>query len=328
VGLVVGNRGLLFFSPFLALFDLSGRSGDPLDAVDRRWLAAACLGTLLFYACYPVWWGGENYGARYMLDGLPLLFVLGAHTLENRLGSPRGIAFAAGALLAVGVQAIGAFGFPGGASGLASIQPPQLLGLRRSTAYLALQAAPMPPQLAPLALLGAQRSLPAGAEASVELLAEPPWRWPVRERYPLWFRVTNRSAVPLPAWGTYGGDFAVQPVVRWRRRASDYWTVEEFGLRGDLPQGRSRDFLLQLVAPEVEGVYDVEVLVVERGSPYRVLGQETRRVTVSPPGSGIFVLAPSGLLHRSDFETGDSSDWSDTQEAPDDDTAAAEAPPR
>ena len=313
--LLVGNRGLLFFAPFLALFDYSRRPGDPLDAGDRGLLAVAWLGTLAFYASFPVFWGGENYGSRYLIDGLPILFVLAAHSLERPARSLRVLGIAAGAIFAVAVQAVGAFGFPGGASGLASNHPPQLVGLRRSTPFLALQALPMPPQLAPLALRGAQRPLPEGARAEVEWLAPPPLRWPARGRYPLWFRVVNRSEAALPAWGTFGGDFAVQPVVIWQRLGSESLIPEEFSLGRDLAPGESRDYQRQVLAPEERATYQLRVMLVEQSGGYRQLGASpARRVTVIAADEEPWVRSTQEIVHFSDFETGDASDW-DTQES-------------
>ena len=71
------NRGLLIFSPVVALLALGLR-----PAMKEGWRspAALCLAAaavqFLLYASYSVWWGGHTYGPRYMLDLLPLLVPL------------------------------------------------------------------------------------------------------------------------------------------------------------------------------------------------------------------------------------------------------------
>ena len=71
------NRGLLIFSPVVALLALGLR-----PAMKEGWRspAALCLAAaavqFLLYASYSVWWGGHTYGPRYMLDILPLLVPL------------------------------------------------------------------------------------------------------------------------------------------------------------------------------------------------------------------------------------------------------------
>ena len=71
------NRGLLIFSPVVALLALGLR-----PAMKEGWRspAALCLAAaavqFLLYASYSVWWGGHTYGPRYMLDVLPLLVPL------------------------------------------------------------------------------------------------------------------------------------------------------------------------------------------------------------------------------------------------------------
>ena len=81
------NRGLLIFSPVVALLALGLR-----PAMNEGWRspAALCLAAaavqFLLYASYSVWWGGHTYGPRYMLDVLPLLVPLAVVASDHVAG--------------------------------------------------------------------------------------------------------------------------------------------------------------------------------------------------------------------------------------------------
>lgn len=76
--LVSPSRGLFVYSPFL-LFAVpplirAWRDRSPL-AVLLRCLGAATVVLVLVYAAYAEWWGGRVFGARFLSDALPALFV-------------------------------------------------------------------------------------------------------------------------------------------------------------------------------------------------------------------------------------------------------------
>lgn len=72
------SRGLFVYSPFLvfALAPLARawRERDALAPLLRA-LGAASLALVVVYALYAEWWGGRVYGARFLTDALPALFV-------------------------------------------------------------------------------------------------------------------------------------------------------------------------------------------------------------------------------------------------------------
>ncbi len=111
------NRGLLVFTP-LVLLAVPG--AVRLWRLDRltRWtvIVPTCL-FLLGWAKYSVWWGGHSYGPRYASDIVVPLAVAAAAAngipwvVRSRLAK----AAIVGALAwSVGVQAVGAFCYPGG----------------------------------------------------------------------------------------------------------------------------------------------------------------------------------------------------------------------
>ncbi len=76
--LAAPSRGLFVYSPFLlaALPPLvrawpSRNTLAPLV----RWLGLASLALLVVYATYTEWWGGRVFGARFLSDALPALFL-------------------------------------------------------------------------------------------------------------------------------------------------------------------------------------------------------------------------------------------------------------
>ena len=114
VGLLVApNRGLLVFSPIVAVAFL----GIPRSLRDGwkspyRWLVLAAAAQFTLYALYTVWWGGHTFGPRYMLDILPLLVPSAAIGMEALRTPTRGaLAFVALAW-SVAVAALGAFNYP------------------------------------------------------------------------------------------------------------------------------------------------------------------------------------------------------------------------
>ncbi len=115
VGLLVSpSRGLLIFSPFLALAVAALGWAWPGEADDTRWLlrysSLAVLANFLFFASYALWWGGDSYGPRYLTDVLPILtLALGDAWRRGWLASSVArAAFAAALGWSVLVHAVGA----------------------------------------------------------------------------------------------------------------------------------------------------------------------------------------------------------------------------
>jgi hypothetical protein len=116
--LVSPNRGVLIFMP-VALVAALGVRRAWRDAGGDRW--QVLLPTAAFvvgWSSYAVWWGGHSYGPRYAADlVVPLALMAGpaltAPTVRmaSRLGRWMVLMLLAWSL---GVQAIGAFGYPGG----------------------------------------------------------------------------------------------------------------------------------------------------------------------------------------------------------------------
>ena len=309
LGLLSSNQGLVVYCPFLLFFLKPGSAPRDVDRVDTTLLVASWVATLLFYGCFSAWWGGEHFGARYLIDGLPILFLLGGGAWAIPRVAPRAIALLAALGVAIGIQAVGAFYFPAGDSRRVSNVEPRFLSLRRSLPYLALAAGAPPPELAPLAR--APGAVEAGGRVEVRLdLAFPaPRYWTPGGWHPVEFRIENRGPGRLPARGGYGAQGAARLLLFWRSTTTPFWEASEFGLRGDLEAGASRRVVHQLVAPTVEGQYLLEAVLIEkddRGG--RVLARlEVGRVQVrsDPPG----LPKAADVLFLGDFEGGDFAGW-------------------
>jgi hypothetical protein len=106
------SRGLFVYSPFLvfALPPLvrAWRSRGQLAPLLRA-LGIATLALVVAYALYAEWWGGRVYGARFLTDALPALFLALAVGLP-RLRLAR-VAFAATAGWAVVLYGAGGFAY-------------------------------------------------------------------------------------------------------------------------------------------------------------------------------------------------------------------------
>jgi hypothetical protein len=115
LGLLVSpSRGLLVFSP-VVLVALAGLGAMRKEGwrSDLRWCGLAAAVQFACYACYSVWWGGNTYGPRYLIDLLPLLVPLAAAgsgvVRTNRLRQ----GLAAGTLAwSIALAATGAFCYP------------------------------------------------------------------------------------------------------------------------------------------------------------------------------------------------------------------------
>ncbi len=107
--LVAPNRGLLVFSPVVALAVLGAiwgmRDRGPLPKGLTVAAVAGCLLHLLVVATSEEWWAGHAFGPRFTADLLPLLVLLALPVVEVLASParPRALATAALALVAVSV---------------------------------------------------------------------------------------------------------------------------------------------------------------------------------------------------------------------------------
>jgi hypothetical protein len=279
--LLVSNRGLFVFSPFLLAL-VAVRGSRLAGAAAERWaLGAACLATALFYSCFPGSDGGTCYGPRYLTDGLPILFVLLADAWE-RLGRPARALFATGVAFAVGLQAIGAFAFP---AGYTTAQENGLWNLTRSLPALALRNGPVSPQY--LSILAPALTVTAPL-APAQTLGETRWReppavtWQAGSTRRLALAVANRSPARWSSLGGIHGFFAVRLLVEWEPAGgaaaaapaagaappSDYW------LAWRLLPGGTCERRIRVDAPRQPGRYRLVV------QPAQFLGDSWHRFAV------------------------------------------------
>ena len=113
--LVSPNRGLLIFSPIVAIA-LIGAARAVRERWSRphRWLLLAAGAQFVLYGLYSVWWGGHTYGPRYMLDVLPLLVPAATYGMEMLRTRPRAALASLALVWSIGVSALGAFNYPEG----------------------------------------------------------------------------------------------------------------------------------------------------------------------------------------------------------------------
>ena len=271
VHLLFSNRGLLFFCPFFLLFLRRPRWRDIAAAPTERllFLLAVIANWALLASLSTGWWGGYTYGPRYAIDGLPVLFFLLAPHLQPplRLGWRALLAITAGVALAI--QVVGAFCYPGGDSGTArygfwtfaksppvlaakaGLQAPHFLGYFHPDVTM---RAPLPPaeMRAYLAWdVPSETFLTAGA------------RRPVR------VNVRNQSGVPWSSLGYRGETNGIRLVTRWETLDGEIApdTREAFhwiGLR--LRPGETARLRLLVAAPPVSGNYRFVLDVAQLGA--------------------------------------------------------------
>ncbi len=111
------GKGLLIFSPFL-LFLVARPfvAGLPRDRLLTLCLTLGVVGHLFLYGKTD-WRGGYGYGPRFLIDLLPV-FVWMLVPVLARMGLLLRLVFVAGLVVAMGIQAIGAFYYPTGQSDL------------------------------------------------------------------------------------------------------------------------------------------------------------------------------------------------------------------
>ncbi len=265
-GLLVSNRGLLVFCPFLlALFWLRPRPGRERE--ETAVLGAAWFLNVLFHTCFSTWTAGSCYGPRYLTDGLPLLFVLLA-AVWNRLGRPGRALFAIAALYSVALQAIGAFCYPGGDSGS---DQRGLWDIAHAAPVLALHAGLESPDFIALVarpLMTGQLATPEDFAAKIAWAEPPPADWPADGVRDVRLHLENHSH---RFWSSFGGWFAqdsVRWVFRWKPDVPFKRPLipEEKRHLGDntwitwrLEPGAALEETLTLVAPPWPGMYTLTI---------------------------------------------------------------------
>jgi hypothetical protein len=110
------SRGLFVFSPWagLALAMLPFSAGRLARHSVVTWLLWSLVPYGLLLSKYTVWWGGHCFGPRYWTDAVPLLAIALAAGLDwsHERSRPALIAFRASILVALAIQAIGAWCYP------------------------------------------------------------------------------------------------------------------------------------------------------------------------------------------------------------------------
>jgi hypothetical protein len=112
------SRGLLLYSPFLLFavpaFVRAWRERTAV-AVLVRWLGVATLALIVVYASYAEWWGGRVFGARFLTDALPAVFLaLGLAVPTSRFARGAFAVAAGWALLLYSAGAVAYAQTPGG----------------------------------------------------------------------------------------------------------------------------------------------------------------------------------------------------------------------
>jgi hypothetical protein len=112
------NRGLLVFSPWIAL----SLATLLVPSVRRRLCAHSLIWCLILslipfltiLSKYSVWWGGHCFGPRYWTEAVPLFAVLFAFGLEWMLARSRVLVAVSAmtVIISIGVHAIGSFCYP------------------------------------------------------------------------------------------------------------------------------------------------------------------------------------------------------------------------
>ena len=111
------GRGLLVYCPWMAvvLLTLPWYANRLVQRPLVGLLAASLVPSTLLLGAYTTWWAGVSFGPRFWTDATPILAILlatcFAWTRERNAENVRAVLHAA-ILLAIGVQAIGAFCYP------------------------------------------------------------------------------------------------------------------------------------------------------------------------------------------------------------------------
>jgi hypothetical protein len=172
-------------------------------------LLLAWVATVLLLSGYEFWYAGYCYGPRYLADAMPWLVVLLATPYQAVRSGLARASFWAAAIVAVTIQAIGAFCFPGGNSGWLA---DELWNPLKSETFMAALAGPRPPHF--LGYLAPETGLylplpPEAARGILEWVKPPPTDWESGRVQLLEVRVTNSGPWAWSSIGTKAGAHAV-----------------------------------------------------------------------------------------------------------------------
>jgi hypothetical protein len=208
-GLLLSWRGLLAFCPFLLLLVFGWRWPRRFTREETGVLLLAWAATVLLLSGYSFWYAGYCYGPRYLADAMPwLVALLAAPYQAIRSGLARALFWAA-TVVAVAIQAIGAFCFPGGDSGRLA---DELWNPLKSETFMAALAGPRPPHF--LGWLAPETGLylplpPEASRGRLDWVKPPPTDWESGRVRLLEVRVTNFGPWAWSSIGTKGGAHAV-----------------------------------------------------------------------------------------------------------------------
>ena len=270
--LLLSNRGLFLFSPFFLFFLRPvPPAGSTVPRAERLVLAAGVVGVLLFHSSLSTgWWGGYTYGPRYAVDGLPVLIFLLAPHLRSPLGLPSKLLVGVTAAVAIFIQAIGAFCYPGGDSGTAGHG---FWTLSKSPPLLALGAGPQHPHFLGFVAPGLPMT---GPVPHGDLRARLEWDVPARTSIPAGVRrsvrleVENGGPIPWSSFGYYDETHSVRLVTRWEMLGGlvakatpekRHWLAVRVA-----PGSRVRR-TISVQGPASPGLYRLVLDVVQVGSP-------------------------------------------------------------
>lgn len=282
LGLLFSNRGLLPWCPFLLVAAAGLRRGEQRLT---GWfpLALAFAASLALHGWHRGWTGGYCYGPRYALHGLGAIVAMLATPLERVWRSLAGrILFAASVLFSSGLQAGGAFCYPGNDSG----NDRHLYDVASSSPVRAWQAGPQPPHFLDLVLHRPSAPLaPAQAAAGYAWEVSPPQGWPSDTVRTVQVHVTNLGDA---TWSSVGNGRLGRGGVRWRVRwlrvtpegLAPYWEEERWAFFG-LEPGASSSRALSLASPPFEGPAVLEIGLTQSGlSDFEALGVPPLRSAV------------------------------------------------
>lgn len=265
--LLLSNRGLFVFSPFLLLvFSIPWTGAGRVPGM--KILLASYAACLYLHGHFFDWGAGYCYGPRYALDGLPILIAAIAPAFGRAWASIPGRALLVAAVaFSVFLEVVGAFFYPQGDSGNESHG---FFTIERSSPVLALQAGPPTPDFLGLLLPGiatARKLAPEEVRVHYDWEALPPPSWPAGTPRTLELRIENRSTA---AWSSLGGMMARGAVrLRLSWYAGDSLQGSELSGRDVwlswwLPPGKSLSKEVRVVAPGQAGPTVLLVTLVQQ----------------------------------------------------------------
>jgi hypothetical protein len=317
-GLVASPRGILFFCPFLLLMFWKWRRPGLLTTVEVAVSALAVVASVLVHAGIWSWWGGENYGARFWIDALPLLFVLGARALDGPLSMGRRALWIGTVAWSLTVQIAGVLTFPRGETGFASDLETAAWSVRRSPLRFAFDSGLAPAELWPLTRFGPRGPLPAHDAVGTLRLVDPPRFWNREGAREVEIEIQNLGNSRWSGRGGSFGEYAVRLHSWWQKADGTYYRDISISLGGALERGERRTIRAGFLAPREVGVYRWTVSLAET----RVAGYQLFRGSAATVSLRVNVVEADADIRALEagkdrmnifgdgFETGSTSSWS------------------